>query len=162
FLLTWQRVLSSGAPLFHACIPVLGYEPSVVLCLRQEYRLELGEAAPVQLIQEWLAEHALPALEAQAAAAAADQPAYRLAPHCTEKTALPEAASTWRRIFAAAGLQLDEVAVGCCGMAGTYGHEAEHQQESRQLYAMSWQQPVQEHGERLLATGFSCRCQAER
>lgn len=162
FRRTGQRVLTTLAPLFQAGIPVLGVEPSVVLCLRQEYRLELGEAAPVQLIQEWLAEHALPALEAQAAAAAADQPAYRLAPHCTEKTALPEAASTWRRIFAAAGLQLDEVAVGCCGMAGTYGHEAEHQQESRQLYAMSWQQPVQEHGERLLATGFSCRCQAER
>lgn len=157
---TGRRLLAALEPLVQAQIPIVGIEPSIVLCLRQEYRLELGTAIPAQLIQEWLAEQALDALAAQAAPA--PQETYRLAPHCSEKTALPQAPQQWQRIFAAAGLQLEEVPVGCCGMSGTYGHETEHQQESRQLYAMSWQKPVREHGQRLLATGFSCRCQAQR
>ncbi|HEX5514624.1 MAG TPA: 4Fe-4S dicluster domain-containing protein, partial [Gammaproteobacteria bacterium] len=160
FQRTGQRLLTTLRPLVQAEIPIIGIEPSIVLCLRQEYRLELGEAIPVQLIQEWLAEQALDALAAQAVTAPAAE--YRLAPHCTEKTALPQTAQQWQRIFAATGLQLKDVPTGCCGMSGTYGHETEHQQESRQLYAMSWQEPVREYGQRLLATGFSCRCQAQR
>lgn len=160
FQRTGKRMLAALQPLVQAGVPIIGIEPSIVLCLRQEYRLELGASLPVQLIQEWLAAQALDALAAHTAPAPAEP--YRLAPHCTEKTALPQAAQQWQQIFAAAGLQLQETPTGCCGMSGTYGHETEHQQESRQLYTMSWQGPVREHGQRLLATGFSCRCQAQR
>lgn len=156
---TARRMLTTLEPLLAAGIPILGIEPSIVLCLRQEYQLEAGRAAQVQLIQEWLQERALDSITARAAGAPAT---YQLAPHCTEKTALPQVGGQWARVFAAAGLALEEVATGCCGMSGTYGHESEHQRESRALYAMSWQQPVREHGRRLLATGFSCRCQVER
>ncbi|NLO79207.1 MAG: FAD-binding oxidoreductase [Xanthomonadaceae bacterium] len=163
FRRTGERLLTEFGAVFEAGVPVVGVEPSVVLCLRQEYQQEIGRAAPVQLIQEWLAEQALDRIAVRATSIDAAAPAsYRLIPHCTEKTALPAAGKLWQQIFAAAGLKLGEVAAGCCGMSGTYGHEVEHQKESRRLYEMSWQQPVREHGEQLLATGFSCRCQVAR
>ena len=83
--------------------------------------------------------------------------------HCTEKTALPATEKTWQQIFKQAGLQLDVIAVGCCGMAGTYGHELQNQANSRALYELSWQQHVQAKDPRpLLITGFSCRSQVKR
>ena len=55
------------------------------------------------------------------------------------------------------------LASGCCGMAGTYGHEAGHRATSERIYALSWQEKVAAHGRggRLLATGYSCRSQAK-
>ena len=52
---------------------------------------------------------------------------------------------------------------GCCGMAGTYGHEAEHRATSEQIYGMSWGTQVAKWAEngRLLATGYSCRSQVK-
>ena len=52
---------------------------------------------------------------------------------------------------------------GCCGMAGTYGHEARHRATSERIYALSWKEKVAAHGQsgRLLATGYSCRSQAK-
>ncbi|KPH65663.1 hypothetical protein ADS77_01680 [Pseudoalteromonas porphyrae] len=48
-------------------------------------------------------------------------------------------------------------------MAGTYGHEAQNQNNSRALYEMSWQGVVNKNKpEQLLATGFSCRSQVKR
>ncbi|MDQ6191287.1 hypothetical protein M3O75_13170 [Klebsiella pneumoniae] len=38
-------------------------------------------------------------------------------------TALPAATKQWADIFAHFGAKLENVSVGCCGMAGTYGHE---------------------------------------
>jgi len=55
------------------------------------------------------------------------------------------------------------LASGCCGMAGTYGHEARHRATSERIYALSWQEKVTAYGKqgRLLATGYSCRSQAK-
>jgi Fe-S oxidoreductase len=83
--------------------------------------------------------------------------------HCTEKTALPQSERQWQQIFEHFGLQLDIVSVGCCGMAGTYGHEASHLEHSRGIYELSWQDPVNKlKPEQVLATGYSCRSQVKR
>jgi Fe-S oxidoreductase len=52
---------------------------------------------------------------------------------------------------------------GCCGMAGTYGHEARHRTVSERIYALSWKEKTRIHGHhgRLLATGYSCRSQVK-
>ncbi len=47
-------------------------------------------------------------------------------------------------------------------MAGTYGHESEHQRESKGLFDMSWREPARAHRDEMMATGYSCRCQTER
>ncbi len=88
---------------------------------------------------------------------------FSLLAHCTEKTALPATENQWKQIYAKAGLELKAVSVGCCGMAGTYGHEAQNFDNSKTLYEMSWQQPVQNTGaDQVLVTGFSCRSQVKR
>lgn len=145
-----NQVAALGAPL-------IGLDASLVLVYRDEYAKALGSERGtyhVALFHEWLQQVKLPTLPAQR---------YRLLAHCTEKTALPATEKTWQHIFASAGLTLDVIAVGCCGMAGTYGHEAQNQQQSRQLYEMSWHSHVAATDERpLLVTGFSCRSQVKR
>jgi Fe-S oxidoreductase len=45
-------------------------------------------------------------------------------------TALPGAPAQWASIFARFGAKLENVSVGCCGMAGTYGHEVKNHANS--------------------------------
>ncbi|MFZ6857795.1 hypothetical protein ACO0S1_11405, partial [Klebsiella pneumoniae] len=83
--------------------------------------------------------------------------------HCTEVTALPAATKQWADIFAHFGAKLENVSVGCCGMAGTYGHEVKNHANSLAIYALSWQQAMQRlPRNRCLVTGYSCRSQVKR
>jgi hypothetical protein len=69
----------------------------------------------------------------------------------------------WSAVFAAFGLRLAILPSGCCGMAGTWGHEAEHRAASERIYALSWAHHVAAAGTSgtLLADGYSCRSQAK-
>ncbi|MGC3936492.1 hypothetical protein ACOTTU_01665 [Roseobacter sp. EG26] len=87
---------------------------------------------------------------------------YRLFLHCTEKTADPQTGPRWQRIFAGLGLSLEIVKIGCCGMAGLFGHETEHQQMSKDIFDLSWRDALQDKVGKAVATGFSCRSQAKR
>ncbi|CAM3574000.1 FAD-binding and (Fe-S)-binding domain-containing protein [Halomonas lysinitropha] len=144
-------------------VPLVGIDPAMTLTYRQEYVKALGpEAVPeVLMLQEWLvaqASHLAPN------PLAAMSESYRLLSHCTEKTNAPGSPRAWQRVFAAFGLELELVATGCCGMSGTYGHEARNRETSRTIYAQSWQPVVEDENNlgRLLATGYSCRSQAKR
>lgn len=76
---------------------------------------------------------------------------------------MPATEKAWQQIFGQAGLSLTPVSVGCCGMAGTYGHEAQNLDNSKALFAMSWQQPLAQYGvDNVVVTGFSCRSQVKR
>ncbi|KUE81516.1 hypothetical protein ATO46_00805 [Aeromonas schubertii] len=141
-------------------VPLIGVDPAMVLCYRDEYVKALGEARgefKVLLPQEWLL--SLPAPEVEASG---DEPWY-LFGHCTEKTALPASTQQWKQVFERFGARLEAVAVGCCGMAGTYGHDARHLERSRAIYGLSWAEPLSRlPKERCLATGYSCRSQVGR
>ncbi|MCH8503165.1 MAG: FAD-binding oxidoreductase [Ectothiorhodospiraceae bacterium] len=143
-------------------IPVLAIEPSIALFLRQECAAGPDHQAAdgVFLINEWLCEAGIEGLPVSSDADG--EAAYHLIPHCTEATAVPETGEMWTTVFRQFGLELKQHGAGCCGMAGTYGHLYEHQDRSRALFAMSWQTPAAEYRDRLLATGFSCRCQVGR
>ncbi|WP_439891174.1 D-2-hydroxyglutarate dehydrogenase YdiJ [Ralstonia sp. 25C] len=140
--------------------PLIGIDPAMTLVYRSEYKEALGDEMPprVQLLQEWLAETLAPA----SACVASDAEPYLLLPHCTERTNAPSAMEHWKRVFSALGAHLDVLPTGCCGMSGTYGHEARNRATSEAIYAMSWGPAVARHGGsgRLMATGYSCRCQA--
>jgi hypothetical protein len=56
--------------------------------------------------------------------------------HCTEVTALLGCARQGS-IFARFGAKLESVSVGCCGMAGTYGHEVKNHANSLGIYELS-------------------------
>jgi FAD/FMN-containing dehydrogenase/Fe-S oxidoreductase len=142
-------------------MPMVGVDPALVLCYRDEYKQTLGEKRgdfQVQLVHEWLPK-ALENTETQDVSGEA----WYLFGHCTEVTALPMAPKQWAAIFARFGAKLESVSVGCCGMAGTYGHEVKNHANSLGIYALSWQQAMQRlPRNRCLATGYSCRSQVKR
>lgn len=137
-------------------IALVGVDPSMTLTYRGEYPGMVQDVPPVLLPQEWLAKRLamLPRL--------AEGEGFTLLPHCTERTNAAASIKDWQAVFARLGTPLKIQPSGCCGMAGTYGHEAEHQEVSRQLYDMSWRGHVARGGERLLASGYSCRSQVKR
>jgi FAD/FMN-containing dehydrogenase/Fe-S oxidoreductase len=141
-------------------LPLIGVDPSMVLCYRDEYTKVLGAARgdfKVHLVHEWLLQLELPKVTQ------GKTQNYALFGHCSEKTALPASEKQWQQIFQKAGLNLSAVSVGCCGMAGTFGHEASHIEESTGIYKLSWQQAVSRYQpEQIIATGYSCRSQVAR
>ena len=85
--------------------------------------------------------------------------------HCTERTTAPSWPAAWTRVLEAAGHGVDVPDVGCCGMAGIFGHEVGNQEMSRSLYDLTWADPVARSsspGRVAAATGYSCRSQAAR
>lgn len=143
-------------------MPLVGLDPALVLCYRDEYREVEGSRADefeVMLSHEWL----LSQLGQIPPAGPRATTPLRLLGHCTEKTALPASMDEWKKIFAHFGVPLESAPVGCCGMAGTYGHEAPNQQASSGIYQLSWAQAIDgREPESLLATGYSCRSQVKR
>jgi FAD/FMN-containing dehydrogenase/Fe-S oxidoreductase len=139
-------------------VALIGLDPSMTLTYRAEYAgaLERDHLPPVLLVQEWLGRN----LDAMPEAASAED--YMLLPHCTERTTAAASLKDWQVAFAKCGLGLRILPTGCCGMAGTYGHETEHRATSERIYSLSWASYVAEWGNtgRLLATGYSCRSQA--
>ncbi|XOV78423.1 MAG: FAD-binding and (Fe-S)-binding domain-containing protein [Aestuariibacter sp.] len=144
-------------------MPMVGIDPSLVLCYRDEYK-QIADIAKgdfqVLLPHEWLGELSL---KDQGNRVTGDNQQYALLAHCTEKTMLPKAESQWQTIFADMGLSLEIVSVGCCGMAGTFGHENKHLEESVGIFNLSWQGAIEQRQDKqILATGYSCRSQVER
>ncbi|NQD58391.1 (Fe-S)-binding protein, partial [Pseudomonas sp. CM25] len=137
-------------------VPLVGLDPAMTLVYRQEYQKVPGlEGCPkVLLPQEWL----MDVLPEQAPTAPGN---FRLMAHCTEKTNVPASTRQWEQVFARLGLNLVTEATGCCGMSGTYGHEARNQETSRTIFEQSWATKLDKEGEPL-ATGYSCRSQVKR
>ncbi len=151
----------SYAPFAATGLPVVCVEPSIALTWRDEYVHILGREPKlkVHLVQEWLADQTAQ-LERLAIGKGGR---YHLLGHCMERTAVMASGDLWRRIFSALGLELEALTTGCCGMAGTYGHEAEHVEESRGIFEMSWEKRIQAlDPTRILVTGYSCRTQTKR
>jgi FAD/FMN-containing dehydrogenase/Fe-S oxidoreductase len=162
FLREFAKTAASAAQFLNQLqqlgLPMLGLDASLVLVYRDEYHKALGDKRGdfnVQLLHEWLVQQSLPKVNNAAE--------FALLAHCTEKTALPATEKAWQQIFSSAGLSLKPVSVGCCGMAGTYGHEAQNLDNSKALFDMSWRAPVEQFGTgQILVTGFSCRSQVKR
>lgn len=162
FLRAFQRVATHNATQLQALaatgVELVGIDPSVTLTFRSEYRdvLEKSRLPEVRLLQEWLAKQSLSPLPGAGRH-------YRFLPHCTERALAASAVEDWKTVFKQLGLSLEVLAAGCCGMAGTYGHEARNLETSQRIYDLSWRRHV-ENGSRepLLASGYSCRSQTKR
>ncbi|WP_207265986.1 FAD-binding and (Fe-S)-binding domain-containing protein [Pseudomonas sp. GW101-3H06] len=137
-------------------VPLVGLDPAMTLVYRQEYLKVpgLNDCPKVLLPQEWLFD-VLPEKPQPVAQT------FRLLAHCTEKTNVPASTSQWEKLFSRCGLKLVTEATGCCGMSGTYGHEARNQDTSRIIFEQSWAGKLDKQGE-ALATGYSCRSQVKR
>ncbi len=86
--------------------------------------------------------------------------------HCTERALRPKSIDRWASILRSVGHEVVVVDTGCCGMAGVFGHEAEHAEMSSTLFDRLWRPHLEraeaDPGHRAVATGWSCRSQAAR
>lgn len=143
-------------------IPIVGLEPVVISLWRDEYRDHGAQGNEVTSIDAFLAaEIAAGRLPCRPGARGTAAPCTLLL-HCSESAADPSAATRWKEIFAHLGLPLRYRRTGCCGMAGSFGHERQNAALARKVFDLSWNGALSEAGTGAMATGFSCRCQAER
>lgn len=185
FLKSFEKTAEANTAMLNALaeseIPLIGVDPSMTLTYRSEYKKIFGDRAPkVHLIQEWLAtQFTQPVHEGDTPQKQASQKqgfqsnngealvdrfeagAFKLLGHCTEKTNAAPAMKDWETVFSSCGQQLTTINSGCCGMAGTYGHESANIATSKTIYALSWSSIIKGE-EHLMASGYSCRCQVKR
>lgn len=148
-------------------IAMVGVDPALTLIYREEYRQILKDDCgefKVLLAHEWLlAQLKNGTLDHCRKSTETDRLPWHLFAHCTESTSLPNSLKEWQQIFAHFGETLTAENIGCCGMAGTFGHETKHLAMSKGIYAQSWQVKLQGKTlSRCLATGYSCRSQVKR
>ncbi|GBF81544.1 FAD-binding and (Fe-S)-binding domain-containing protein [Aphanothece sacrum] len=141
-------------------IPLIGIEPSIVLTYRDEYS-KISQAGDiinkVQLLQEFIIKQEKPLPQI------CTSDTYYLLGHCNEKSLAFNSQKQWQEVFTKMGIELKIVAVGCCGMAGIYGHETQHYQDSLGIYQSSWQKKLPSTpNPYYLVTGYSCRSQVKR
>ena len=143
-------------------------EPAVALTYREEYAKYAGEQNyRVHMIQEFLAQR-LASSEISSDkldTAYLGESKVALFGHCGEKTSSPAYAKHWKSVFKGFGLELGVQQVGCCGMAGVYGHEKEHKESSLEIYEIHWAEKIRHVSSeniKPLVTGASCRSQVKR
>ncbi|MBR9727813.1 FAD-binding and (Fe-S)-binding domain-containing protein [Shewanella intestini] len=152
-------------------MPLVGLDPALVLCYRDEYKEVLAEQRGdfnVLLSNEWLtqvlSQDKSPVSRACGLSNLKKPPQYTWFSHCTESTAKPTTAKEWQTIFNYFGAEFKSINIGCCGMAGTYGHEVDNLARSKALYDMSWKNQIKQYADKghLLVSGYSCRSQVNR
>ena len=141
-------------------LPVIGLEPSCLMTLRDEFKSLLpgaeadNLAGRAMLLSEFLArekpEMAFKEMNVTA----------HVHGHCHQKSfgAFPDAIAALRMI---PGLTAKPVASSCCGMAGSFGYQAETQQTSRDMAEAGLLPAVRAAGadDMIVADGTSCRHQ---
>lgn len=171
FLKAFARVAKKNAKMLNALadcgVSLVGVDPSMTLTYRGEYLKYLKDipAPKVSLLQEWLVNHLDTIRQIESPEKTLD---FNLLPHCTEASNAAGTLHFWSQIFEAAGHKLKIENAGCCGMSGTYGHEARNRETSQKIYTLSWQKFI-DYTDRdidninlTIATGYSCRSQVKR
>ena len=162
-----RRVLAALKPALEAKTPVIGLEPSCLLSLRDElYCLGLGAEVGQLGKQLFLLEEFLVREQARGLSL----PFKALAParaivhgHCHQK-AFGAMKSMRKIVGSIPGLSYELINSSCCGMAGSFGLEAEHHAVSQAMAEASLRPALRAAppDARLIANGFSCRRQIER
>jgi len=148
-------------------VPIVAVEPSCLLTLRDEYLALLpGDAAaravaaatrlPEELLVEAIADGRL-------SIPVGNQFSGRrilFHGHCHQK-ALAGTAATVALLRSIPGAEVIELDAGCCGMAGSFGYEAEHYELSMRIGELRLFPAVRAEPEQTIiaATGVSCRQQ---
>ena len=120
--------------------PLIGLEPSAILSFRDEYPdlmparfVEAAQALAKNalLIDEFIARE-IDAGRITGASFKAEARAIKLHGHCHQKT-LSSLVPTVKMLELPTGHKVSLIPSGCCGMAGSFGYEAEHFELSQQI-----------------------------
>jgi Fe-S oxidoreductase/FAD/FMN-containing dehydrogenase len=148
-------------------VPIVGVEPSCLLTLRDEYSALLpgdpkaqAVAAATRLPEELLVEAIASGRLTVPDPGGVTARRILLHGHCHQK-ALAGTASTVALLRAIPGADVVEVDAGCCGMAGSFGFEAEHYDLSMRIGELRLFPAIRAEAEETIiaATGVSCRQQ---
>jgi Fe-S oxidoreductase len=152
-----RRTLEALQPDVERGIPVIGLEPSCLFSFRDEYTVLLNDAELLGrnavLFEEFLAK------EPGSLKLKELKQDILLHGHCHQKAfdAMPAVEKVLGMV---PGLKASTVQTSCCGMAGSFGYEAEHYGISMKMAEMSLLPQVRQAGGALLvADGTSCRHQ---
>jgi FAD/FMN-containing dehydrogenase/Fe-S oxidoreductase len=148
--------------------PLIGIEPSAILTLRDEY-LDLVDdnqlpaakqiAANSWLFDEFIATERFKG-NISPEAFTQEKRHIKLHGHCHQK-ALSSLVHTRKMLTLPANYTVDIIPSGCCGMAGSFGYEAEHYDVSMQIGELVLFPTVRKQPEDVIiaAPGTSCRHQ---
>jgi len=158
------RVIEALLPFAERGVQVIGLEPACLLAIRDDYRaLGLGDAA------ETVAAHAVLLEEFVAKESKAgrmqlplnpypdDAPEILVHGHCHQKAV--GAMKSMRKVLKMVPkLRFSIIESSCCGMAGSFGLEAEHAGISHDMAEAALLPALRAHPEAsVVANGFSCR-----
>ncbi|MGI9535900.1 MAG: FAD-binding and (Fe-S)-binding domain-containing protein [Desulfocapsaceae bacterium] len=157
-----QRLLDTFFPYTRRGVPIVGLEPSCLLCLRDEIpALIPGEkadsvAGQSLLLEEfWVNEKLSPRMKAPARKVLVHG-------HCHQKAfdAVKPVETVLRTI---PGLEVEMIDSSCCGMAGVFGYASETYEVSMQMGEQSLFPAVREAAPdtTIVADGSSCRHQIQ-
>jgi Fe-S oxidoreductase len=161
-----REVVESLLPFAEKGIPIVGLEPSCLLTLRDEM-LSMGLGAPAQqvaaqalLLEEFLAREALAGrLEDLKRKLRPLHKRVLLHGHCHQK-AFAAAAPVVEVLKLIPGVQPELIETSCCGMAGSFGYEADHYDVSMAMAELSLLPAVRGDPDAIVvADGTSCRHQ---
>jgi FAD/FMN-containing dehydrogenase/Fe-S oxidoreductase len=159
-----RRTLDALASFVERGVPVVGLEPSCLFGLRDEFTALLpGErsaalAANALLFEEYLVrEHDAGRLQLPLQPLAADA---LLHGHCHQK-AFAAMGAVEAALRLVPGLKVSTVESSCCGMAGSFGYEAEHYAVSMKMAEAALLPAVRRAASEtiIVADGTSCRHQ---
>jgi Fe-S oxidoreductase len=152
-----RRTLDALRPYVERGIPVIGLEPSCLFSFRDEYGVLLKDteafAKNAFLFEEFLAK------EPGKLKFKESKQDVLLHGHCHQKAfdAMPAVEKVLGMV---PGLKVSTVQTSCCGMAGSFGYEAEHYGISMKMAEMSLLPAVRKSENSLVvADGTSCRNQ---
>ncbi len=150
-------------------LPIIGLEPSCLLTLRDDYTaLIKAEGEDEQRIKHLLSQClTLDEFLAQLAEKANfreyfknDHKTVKVHGHCYQK-ALVSMKPTLKVLQSIPGFHVEEIPSGCCGMAGSFGYEKEHEAISMQIGELRLFPAIRasEPEDWIIASGMSCRHQ---
>ena len=152
------------APFAEQGIPIVGLEPSCLLTLRDEIMSLLPEDPRTKTIaqQAYLFEEFIAKLAREGTLNLKFSEQVRhvlLHGHCHQKALVGTEPS--KQTLALAGCEVEEVDSGCCGMAGSFGYEAEHYEVSLAMGERRLLPAVRGASAEtvIVAAGVSCRQQ---
>ena len=153
---------------------IVGIEPSEIYSLKNDY-LDLLPDRRSELLSRsqrtWLLDEFLIRSDFFASMrVATNHIQLKFHPHCHQKAEIqapdgqPNGTAASIELLHKVGYEVNLIEAGCCGMAGTFGYEAEHYELSQQIGALQLFPSInKEKGEAMLAaTGAACRMQIEQ
>ena len=163
-----QKNIKFFAPLITKDTPLVGIEPSAILSFRDEYLDLAGKELQEKAVaiakntftfEEFIAQE-IDAGNITSSQFIATKRLVKVHGHCHQK-ALSSMTPTKKMLTLPTGYEVRMINSGCCGMAGSFGYEAEHYDISMQIGELVLFPTIRQQASDVIicASGTSCRHQ---